>query len=123
MKAAYIEQTGGPEVLHFGDRPIPEPAKGEVLVKLAASGVNFTDLNARSGVNKVPRPAILGSEGAGTVERAGEGVTAFQAGRPGGLLHGAWLVCGVRRRPREDAGAHSRGASNSILPRPPCCRA
>jgi NADPH2:quinone reductase len=80
MKAAYIEQTGGPEVLHFGDRPIPESAKGEVLVKLAASGVNFTDLNARSGINKVPLPAILGSEGAGTVERAGEGVTAFQPG-------------------------------------------
>jgi NADPH:quinone reductase len=80
MKAAYIEQTGGPEVLRFGDRPIPEPAKGEVLVKLAASGVNFTDLNARSGINKVPLPAILGSEGAGTVERAGEGVTAFQPG-------------------------------------------
>lgn len=80
MRAAYIEQTGGPEVLRFGDRPIPEPAKGEVLVKLAASGVNFTDLNARSGINKVPLPAILGSEGAGTVERAGEGVTAFQPG-------------------------------------------
>lgn len=80
MKAAYIEQTGGPEVLRFGDRPISEPAKGEVLVKLAASGVNFTDLNARSGINKVPLPAILGSEGAGTVERAGEGVTAFQPG-------------------------------------------
>ena len=80
MKAAYIEQMGGPEVLRFGDRPTPELAKGEVLVKLAASGVNFTDLNARSGINKVPLPAILGSEGAGTVERAGEGVIAFQPG-------------------------------------------
>jgi len=80
MKAAYIEQTGGAEVLRFGDRPIPEPAKGEVLVKLAFSGVNFTDVNARSGVNKIPLPAILGSEGAGTVERVGEGVTGFQAG-------------------------------------------
>jgi NADPH:quinone reductase len=80
MKAAYIEQTGGPDVLRVGDRPVPEPAKGEALVKLAYSGVNFTDVNARSGVNKVPLPAILGSEGAGTVERAGEGVTGFQAG-------------------------------------------
>jgi NADPH2:quinone reductase len=80
MKAAYIEQTGGPDVLRVGDRPLPELAKGEALVKLAASGVNFTDLNARSGINKVPLPAILGSEGAGTVERVGEGVTAFQPG-------------------------------------------
>src|SRR5882672_5656699 len=80
MKAVYIEQTGGPQVLRFGDRPVPDPGKGEVLVKLAASGVNFTDLNARSGINKVPLPAILGSEGAGTVERVAEGVTGFQPG-------------------------------------------
>lgn len=80
MKAVYIEQTGGPEVLRYGDRPTPELAKGEVLVKLSFAGVNFTDLNARSGVNKVPLPAVLGSEGAGTVERAGEGVTGFRPG-------------------------------------------
>src|SRR5438105_5238975 len=80
MKAIYIEQTGSPDVLRFGDRPDPEPAPGEVLVKLAVSGVNFTDLNARSGINKLPLPAILGSEAAGTVERAGEGVTGFQPG-------------------------------------------
>ncbi len=78
--AVFIEQTGGPEVLRYGQRPIPEPAKGEVLVKLAYSGVNFTDLNARSGINKVPLPAVLGSEGAGTVERVGEGVTEFRPG-------------------------------------------
>src|SRR5690348_4856898 len=80
MKAVYIEQTGGPEVLRFGDRPTPDPAKGEVLVKLAYAGVNFTDLNARSGINKVPLPAVLGSEGAGTVERAGEGAGDFKPG-------------------------------------------
>lgn len=79
-KAVYIEQTGGPEVLRFGDRPVPEPATGEVLVKLEYSGVNFTDLNARSGINKIPLPAVLGSEGAGTVERIGEGVTDFKPG-------------------------------------------
>lgn len=80
MKAVYFEQTGGPEVLRFGDRPAPEPKAGEVLVKLAFSGVNFTDLNARSGINKIPLPAVLGSEGAGTVERVGEGVTGFVPG-------------------------------------------
>lgn len=80
MKTVYIEQAGGPEVLRFGDRPAPEPAKGEVLVKLAYSGVNFTDLNARSGINKIPLPAVLGSEGAGSVERVGEGVSEFKAG-------------------------------------------
>jgi NADPH:quinone reductase len=80
MKAVYIEQTGGPEVLRAGDRPIPEPAKGEVLVKLAYSGVNFTDINQRSGINKIPLPATLGAEGAGAVERLGEGVAGFKPG-------------------------------------------
>src|SRR5215472_16557866 len=80
MKAIYIEQTGGPEVLQFAERPTPDPAKGEVLVKLSYSGINFTDLNACSGVNKVPLPAVLGSEGAGTVERLGEGVNDFRPG-------------------------------------------
>jgi NADPH2:quinone reductase len=42
--------------------------------------VNFTDLNARSGINKLPLPAVLGSEGAGTVERVAEGVSEFQPG-------------------------------------------
>ena len=80
MNTVYIEQTGGPEVLRFGDRPVPEPAKGEALIKLAFSGVNFTDLNARSGINRIPLPAVLGSEGAGTVHRVGEGVTGFKPG-------------------------------------------
>ena len=70
MKAIYIEQTGGPEVMRLGDRPVPELQKDEVLVKVAVSGVNFTDLNQRSGINKIPVPAVLGSEGAGTVERS-----------------------------------------------------
>src|ERR1700730_6625736 len=78
MKAIYIEQTGGPEVMLLGDRPIPEPQKDEVLVKVAASGVNFTDLNQRSGINKIPVPAVLGSEGAGTVERSNS--SSFQPG-------------------------------------------
>lgn len=68
MKAVYIEETGGPEVLQYGDRPTPEPGAGEVLVKLAASGVNFTDISQRRGSVKIPLPAILGSEGAGTLE-------------------------------------------------------
>ena len=70
MRAIYVEQTGGPEVMRLGDRPVPELQKDEVLVKVAVSGVNFTDLNQRSGINKIPLPAIIGSEGAGIVERS-----------------------------------------------------
>jgi NADPH2:quinone reductase len=80
VKAVYIEQAGGPDVLQFGDRPTPDPGAGEVLVKLAAAGVNYTDISQRSGSNKIPLPAVLGSEGAGTVERVGDNVTGFQPG-------------------------------------------
>ena len=80
MKAIYIEQTGGPDVLRYGDRPTPEPGNGELLVRIVYSGVNFTDLNARSGINKIPLPAVLGSEAAGTVERTGDGVRDFKPG-------------------------------------------
>jgi NADPH2:quinone reductase len=68
VKAVYIEETGGPEVLQFGDRPTPQPGAGEVLVKLVAAGVNFTDISQRKGSVKLPLPAVLGSEGAGTLE-------------------------------------------------------
>jgi NADPH:quinone reductase len=68
MKAIYIEQTGGPESLKYGDMPKPEVAPGQALVKVAVSGVNFIDTYQRSGLYKLPLPAILGSEGAGTVE-------------------------------------------------------
>jgi NADPH2:quinone reductase len=68
MKAIYIEETGGPDVLKYGDMPKPELVPGHALVKVEASGVNFIDTYHRSGLYKLPLPAILGSEGAGTVE-------------------------------------------------------
>jgi len=80
MRAVYIEQTGGTSALILGERPTPEPAAGEVLVRVAASGVNFIDTYHRTGLYKLPLPAILGSEGAGTVEKVGEGVTGFKPG-------------------------------------------
>ena len=68
MKAIYIEQVGGPESLKYGDMPKPELVAGHALVRVAASGVNFIDTYQRSGLYKIPLPAVLGSEGAGTVE-------------------------------------------------------
>jgi NADPH2:quinone reductase len=80
MKAVYIDQPGGPEALVYGDQPKPTPAPGEALVKLAYSGVNFIDTYHRGGLYKLPLPAIIGSEGAGTVEAVGEGVTQLKPG-------------------------------------------
>ena len=80
MKAVYIEQTGGPEALHYGDLPKPSATPGHALVKVAAAGVNFIDTYHRSGLYKLPLPAIIGSEGAGTIETVGDGVTGFKPG-------------------------------------------
>lgn len=80
MKAVYIDQPGGPEALVYGERPTPAPAAGEVLVKVAYSGVNFIDTYHRSGLYKLPLPAVLGSEAAGIVDAVGEGVTGFKPG-------------------------------------------
>jgi NADPH2:quinone reductase len=82
MRAVFIEQPGGREALRYGDFPRPEPAAGQVLVKIAAAGVNFIDTYQRSGLYKIPLPAVLGMEGAGHVEALGEGVTGFRMGDP-----------------------------------------
>jgi NADPH2:quinone reductase len=80
MKAVYIEQVGSADALRYGDFPTPEPGAGQARVKVAASGVNFIDVYHRIGVYKLPLPMALGSEGAGTVETAGPGVTALKPG-------------------------------------------
>jgi NADPH2:quinone reductase len=75
MKAIRVEAPGGPEALRYVDVPLPQPRAGEVLVKLAAIGVNYIDTYHRSGAYTLPLPFTPGSEGAGTVEAVGEGVT------------------------------------------------
>ena len=80
MKAVYIEETGGLDKLRYGDQPKPSPGAGEVLIKVAASGVNFIDTYHRIGLYKLPMPAIIGSEAGGVVESVGEGVTGFKPG-------------------------------------------
>lgn len=80
MKAIVIHATGGPEVLKLEERPAPRPGSGQVLLKMAATGVNFIEIYQRSGVYKVDLPFIPGGEGAGTVEDVGPGVTEVKPG-------------------------------------------
>lgn len=80
MRAVFIDQTGGAGALKCGEQPQPEAGAGQVLVKVAHSGVNFIDTYHRSGLYKLPLPAVLGSEGAGVVEAVGAEVNWFQAG-------------------------------------------
>lgn len=81
MKAIQVFETGGPEKLVYSDKDIPQPAKGQALVKLAASGVNFIDVYHRTGLYPQPMPFTPGMEGAGIVEAIGEGVTDVQVGQ------------------------------------------
>ncbi|WP_336210141.1 quinone oxidoreductase family protein [Nonomuraea sp. LPB2021202275-12-8] len=74
MHAIVIAAQGGPEVLEYVERPDPAPGDGEVVVDVAASGVNFIDVYHRSGAYPLPLPSVIGSEGAGVVSAVGSGV-------------------------------------------------
>lgn len=78
--AIVAGQAGGPEVLSYLPVERPAPGPGQLLVQVAAAGVNFIDTYKRSGVYKVPYPFTPGSEAAGTVVEVGEGVTGFAVG-------------------------------------------
>ncbi|MGH3889938.1 MAG: quinone oxidoreductase family protein [Pseudonocardiaceae bacterium] len=71
MHAIQVTETGGPEVLRLIELPDPEPGPGQLLVELAAAGVNYLDTYFRSGAYPMPLPFIPGSEGAGTVTAVG----------------------------------------------------
>lgn len=80
MKAVRVHEFGDTSVLRYEEAPTPEPAAGEVLVKVVAAGLNFIDTYHRQGWYPLPRPFILGQDGAGTVEQVGPGVTEFKLG-------------------------------------------
>ena len=83
MKAVVMPQHGGRETLQYiSDSPDPKPGKGEVLVKVAATGINNVDLVNRRGYPgiTIPMPHILGSDIAGTVEKLGAEVTGITLG-------------------------------------------
>jgi NADPH:quinone reductase-like Zn-dependent oxidoreductase len=82
VKAARIHEDGGPEVLVLEDVPDPSPGSGEVLIRLHASALNHLDVWIRSGLPSVPKPRILGADGAGVVQALGEGVVDLEPGRP-----------------------------------------
>jgi NADPH:quinone reductase-like Zn-dependent oxidoreductase len=74
MKAVYFEETGGTDVLRFGDVPRPRPGNGQALVRVLACGVNRLDIYARTGRTPVKLPHTSGSEAAGEVVGYGPGV-------------------------------------------------
>jgi len=80
MKAVRIHEDGGPEVLRYEDAPDPVAGPGEVLIELRAASLNHLDLWVRKGLPSVPKPRILGADGAGVVATLGEDVSGFEVG-------------------------------------------
>jgi zinc-binding alcohol dehydrogenase/oxidoreductase len=90
MKAIRIHEDGGPEVLRYEDVPDPEPADGDVLVELRAASLNHLDVWIRKGLPSVPKPRILGADGAGVVAGTDERVVI----NPAVVRHGKMHILG-----------------------------
>jgi len=84
MTAIAAAEPGGPEVLRPEQRPVPRPGPGEVLIKIAAAGVNGADLSQRQGRYPMPpgAPDILGLEASGEIVALGEGAGPWRIGDP-----------------------------------------
>jgi NADPH:quinone reductase-like Zn-dependent oxidoreductase len=80
VKAIRIHEDGGPEVLRYEDVPDPEPGPGEILVALRAASLNHLDVWVRKGMPSVPKPRILGADGAGVVAEIGTNADGFAVG-------------------------------------------
>ncbi|MEA2588153.1 MAG: NADPH:quinone reductase, partial [Actinomycetota bacterium] len=94
MRAIVYSEAGGPEVLRLVDRPEPAPGPGEVLVRIAASGVNPTDWKARRagglGGGGVGPGVVPNQDGAGTIEGVGPGVDPGRVGERVWVWEAAW---------------------------------
>lgn len=82
MKAVVMTGIGEADQLDYVERPDPVPGAGEVLIDVAAAGVNFMDIGVRRGIawTEMPNPKILGVEGSGRIAALGDGVTDFAIG-------------------------------------------
>ena len=80
MKAIQVSKTGGPEALTFTDVPAPKPKPNEVVVKIAASGINYIDVYFREGRYPTALPFVDGQEASGVVSEVGGEVKTFKPG-------------------------------------------
>lgn len=80
MRAIVVGRHGGPEVLEPADRDDPAPGPGEVVIDVAAAGVNYIDVYHRTGAYQLPTPLVPGVEAAGTVTAVGADVAGITPG-------------------------------------------
>jgi NADPH:quinone reductase len=88
VKIVRVHEYGAPENMVLDELPTPVPGPGEVLVRVAAAGVNFYDTQQRSGMFKRGLPLALGTEGAGTVAAVGTGANEWKPGDRVAWHHG-----------------------------------
>ncbi|CAM5643026.1 NADPH:quinone reductase OS=Streptomyces fumanus OX=67302 GN=qor PE=4 SV=1 [Streptomyces fumanus] len=114
MKAIVYRDNGGPDVLRLVDRDLPEPGPGEVRVRVAVSGVNPTDWQARSGPGHPKRfPEVTPHlDGAGTVDAVGEGVD------PGRTGQRVWVFMAAAGRPTGTAAEYTVVPADRAVPLP-----
>ena len=94
MRAVVYSQSGGPDVFRLVERPVPEPAAGELRVRVRVSGVNPTDWKQRrrgGGSGQLPFPELVpNQDGAGTIDAVGDGVDAGRVGDRVWIWEAAW---------------------------------
>jgi NADPH:quinone reductase-like Zn-dependent oxidoreductase len=111
MKAAFVEQYGGPEVLQYGDLPDPVAGPGEVVIDVVAASVNGADWKVRVGQYKQSKfPLALGRDFSGVISAVGEGVADLNVGD---------AVFGVLDAGQEGAYAEKVAVKAAIVARKP----
>jgi NADPH2:quinone reductase len=126
MRAIIIEKPGEPEVLQLVERPKPEPARGEVRVRVHAAGINRADLQQRRGLYAAPPDSpqdVPGLEYAGEIDALGEGVVDLKLGdRVFGLVGGGsyaeYLVTHARalaRMPKDLSYEHGAAVAEGLI--------
>jgi len=117
-RTVIIRAHGGPEVLEWEDRTLPDPGEGEILISHRACGLNFIDIYQRSGLYPMHLPAAMGMEGAGVVEAVGPGVTHLQVGdraayaaNPPGSFSAARVMKAAQVCPLPDDISFEQGAA------------
>ncbi|MGR6918919.1 NADPH:quinone reductase [[Actinomadura] parvosata] len=114
MKAVVYQDNGGPDVLRLVERDLPEPGPGEVRVRVAVSGVNPTDWQARSGSGHPKRFAEITPhlDGAGTIDAVGEGVDGSRVGQR------VWVFMAAAGRPTGTAAEFAVVPADRAVPLP-----
>ncbi len=121
-RVVVMDRPGGPEVLRVEEREVGAPSAGQVLIRQSAAGVNYIDLQHRSGRYTLPSyPAVIGMEAAGVVEAIGAGVSEWKLGDrvayttppPGGYAE--WRIMPADRLVPVPAGLDMVLVASSIL--------